>query len=245
MDSRRPRSPTLLQKLAQKLSPGRSRSRVASTSTSVNNAASTIAAQQARNAALRECGLLPPLPSGVPEAHKDGRTRERTTRDRTTVASRIKQQWEAKNHAGLVILDQLEEADALVEEQEEGAERDSASFICDTPSLLSNNSDSGSAMTLSAQSFVGGGGNVSVWNASDDPPAFKATLEKGFGEKTGSSGRDGERSHKTVAGRYSSFTQHALRVGVNPTMHTPGSIMAQASQIEDAESRRLTEVAFM
>ncbi|KAJ7063567.1 hypothetical protein C8F01DRAFT_1251095 [Mycena amicta] len=38
---------------------------------------------------------------------------------------------------------------------------------------------------------------------------------------------------------------HERRTSVNPTMHSTGSIMFQTSKIQDEESRRMTEVAFM
>jgi hypothetical protein len=34
-------------------------------------------------------------------------------------------------------------------------------------------------------------------------------------------------------------------VALSPTMHSQGSILAEMSKIEDEESRRMTEVAFM
>ncbi|KAJ7094284.1 hypothetical protein C8R44DRAFT_814172 [Mycena epipterygia] len=38
---------------------------------------------------------------------------------------------------------------------------------------------------------------------------------------------------------------HAHRLSVSPTMHNRGSILMEMNKIEDEESRRMTEVAFM
>ncbi|KAJ6507817.1 hypothetical protein C8R47DRAFT_1208844 [Mycena vitilis] len=48
-----------------------------------------------------------------------------------------------------------------------------------------------------------------------------------------------------LRGRPAAAAGHQHRLSVSPTMHTDGSILAQASLIENEESRRMTEVAFM
>ncbi|KAJ7158448.1 hypothetical protein C8R46DRAFT_392240 [Mycena filopes] len=75
------------------------------------NQSTTLAAREARNAALRERGLLPPLPLSVQEAQQDMRIAIVSSPEppeepsalerRPTAANRIKEEWEAKNRERL------------------------------------------------------------------------------------------------------------------------------------------------
>ncbi|KAJ7024757.1 hypothetical protein C8F04DRAFT_1130483 [Mycena alexandri] len=74
------------------------------------NPSTTLATREARNAALRERGLLPPLPLSVQEAQQDMRIAivsspepgEKSELERhPTAANRIKAEWEAKNRERL------------------------------------------------------------------------------------------------------------------------------------------------
>ncbi|KAJ7745654.1 hypothetical protein B0H16DRAFT_969746 [Mycena metata] len=74
------------------------------------NPSTTLAAREARNAALRERGLLPPLPLSVQEAQQDMRIaivsspepgEQSQLERRPTAANRIKAEWEAKNRERL------------------------------------------------------------------------------------------------------------------------------------------------
>ncbi|KAJ6561964.1 hypothetical protein B0H19DRAFT_90619 [Mycena capillaripes] len=89
--------------------PPRENKRRAIASPQVNNSA-TVAAREARNAALRARGLLPPLPLSVQEARQDRRIAivtepepdQQSGLDRSnTAANRIKEEWEARNRERL------------------------------------------------------------------------------------------------------------------------------------------------
>ncbi|KAK7052196.1 hypothetical protein R3P38DRAFT_2603489 [Favolaschia claudopus] len=96
-------SQSIFRKLTTKLTPNKRRS-VALPST-------TWASQEARNAALRERGLLPQLPLSVQEAQQDSRiavvvaeppsTTTTLERRESTAASRVKEEWEAQNRERL------------------------------------------------------------------------------------------------------------------------------------------------
>ncbi|KAJ7471476.1 hypothetical protein B0H11DRAFT_1369967 [Mycena galericulata] len=74
------------------------------------NASTTLTSREARNAALRERGLLPPLPMSVQEQQQDMRIaivaspepgQESGLDRRPTAANRIKEEWEARNRERL------------------------------------------------------------------------------------------------------------------------------------------------
>ncbi|KAJ7757789.1 hypothetical protein DFH07DRAFT_741933, partial [Mycena maculata] len=74
------------------------------------HANTTLASREARNAALRERGLLPSLPLSVQEQQQDLRIAIVTSPEpgeqsglvrRPTAANRIKEEWEAKNRERL------------------------------------------------------------------------------------------------------------------------------------------------
>ncbi|KAF8145433.1 hypothetical protein K438DRAFT_2028771 [Mycena galopus ATCC 62051] len=92
----------LFRKLTTKLNPKRPTS-------PPRNQRRSVEAQEARNAALRERGLLPPLPLSVQEAQQDSRIaivasepgQQSGLERRTTAANRVKEEWEAKNRERL------------------------------------------------------------------------------------------------------------------------------------------------
>ncbi|KAJ7081797.1 hypothetical protein B0H15DRAFT_952818 [Mycena belliarum] len=79
------------------------------------------------------------------------------------------------------------------------------------------------------------GGAPSGFDATKLPPS--PTLNAGFAAQQGQ-GQVRARGRPPAAG-------HAQRLSVSPTMHDLGSILHEVGKIEDEESRRMTEVAFM
>ncbi|KAJ7145128.1 hypothetical protein C8R43DRAFT_1012913 [Mycena crocata] len=110
------KSRTIFRKLTTKFnrnrstSPSRRRSPTTPNNNNTTTASRELAAREARNAALRERGLLPPLPLSVQEHQQDMRIAivaspepgEQSGLDRRpTAANRIKEEWEAKNRERL------------------------------------------------------------------------------------------------------------------------------------------------
>ncbi|KAJ7649927.1 hypothetical protein FB45DRAFT_1017352 [Roridomyces roridus] len=101
-----PKSRTIFRKLTTRFN----RSASPPPSTLSPKVDTTLASREARNAALRERGLLPPLPLSVQERQQDSRIAIVTSPEppeqpglsrQPTAANRIKEEWEAKNRERL------------------------------------------------------------------------------------------------------------------------------------------------
>nr|GAT53453.1 predicted protein [Mycena chlorophos] len=212
------------------------------------NATLSAAARQAREAALRERGLLPALPLSVQEARADSRLGVVASPEpHTSEARRIKEEWAGRTQ-GLAAVDELGShvEDGIEEEDSE-----------DVPSLVHDSStlDSVSLESHATTTRNSAGAQIQVYEPILEEDTTAPPIQKESTPRRGPALLSGfRRTHKAVASvptivgaRPAPARQHqrTFSTGVNPTIHNTGSIMAQTNAIEDAETRRMTEVAFM